>query len=72
MIHRDIKLENVMMSDLDTPKIVDLGFGAFCRADTGRAEETADCLTQMYGTPLYMAPEVHVKVRGYRGGLEGV
>lgn len=52
IIHRDIKLENILMSTLDEEsdiKIADFGFGA---------EMTLDNLSHFCGSPGYIAPEI--------------
>lgn len=51
IIHRDIKLENILMNDFGDVKITDFGL-----AIEGRSKETE--ITGIAGTPLYMAPEV--------------
>jgi serine/threonine protein kinase len=56
IIHRDLKLENIMMSDAtpkSTPKIVDFGLALIL----GSSETTNDD----FGTPGYIAPEVLLK-----------
>ncbi|KRX80017.1 Phosphorylase b kinase gamma catalytic chain, skeletal muscle/heart isoform [Trichinella sp. T6] len=65
IVHRDIKLENVLMVDDETVKLTDFGFAY---------EITGDMqLTELCGTPGYLAPEVlkvsmYDSVKGY--GLE--
>jgi len=53
VVHRDLKLENIMMADASgkTLKIVDFGFA---KVFPPKAKEQDEIL----GTPLYMAPEV--------------
>ena len=53
VVHRDLKLDNIMMADASgkTLKIVDFGFA---KAFPPKAKENDEIL----GTPLYMAPEV--------------
>lgn len=51
--HRDVKLANFMLSDITdraVVKAIDFGSATFCRA--------GDTLTEMAGSPSYMAPEV--------------
>ena len=50
-VHRDIKPENILMSDKETLalKLIDFDTAAVYRNAT---------LQKMYGTPLYMAPEI--------------
>ena len=57
IVHRDIKLENVLMQtenqkDL-TLKITDFGFSKIFQPETG--------MTEILGSPLYMAPEILTK-----------
>ena len=59
LFHRDLKLENVLVSEAGEPKIVDFGFAI--QASQG------DLLTLFCGTPNYMAPEL-VQRRPYLGG----
>lgn len=49
IIHRDIKLENILLDDNHSPYISDLGLAIFL--------EDADN-AKVAGTPLYMAPEI--------------
>ena len=51
IIHRDIKLENILMNDFGDVKITDFGL-----AIEAKSKETE--ITGIAGTPLYMAPEV--------------
>jgi len=58
IVHRDIKLENIMLSGNDyTLKYVDFGFAM---------EKSYGYLTSYLGTPNYAAPEIHLK-RPYLG-----
>lgn len=53
IVHRDIKLENVLMNSLDIEdfkaKLTDFGFSKMYNDEN---------LNQMLGSPLYMAPEI--------------
>jgi len=51
-MHRDIKLENILLDNLGQVKIADFGVSHFCSSSNNY--EAADCS----GTPAYMAPEV--------------
>mmetsp|Transcript_37141 Transcript_37141/g.27047 ORF Transcript_37141/g.27047 Transcript_37141/m.27047 type:complete len:196 (+) Transcript_37141:229-816(+) len=53
IVHRDIKLENVMLDKNDTTKMCDFGLSNFCK-DTEK-------MTLVTGTPYYLAPEVTLK-----------
>lgn len=53
MMHRDLKLENIMMNDLFESKIND-----FCLAHAGNLTETVSSLTKGIGTFSYMSPEM--------------
>jgi len=58
IVHRDIKLENIMLSGNDyTLKYVDFGFAT---------EISYGYLTSYLGTPNYAAPEIHLR-RPYLG-----
>jgi serine/threonine protein kinase len=56
IIHRDLKLTNVMMDGAGEPRVVDFGLARLVRG----GEETWSLLTfdgQVLGTPMYMSPE---------------
>mmetsp|Transcript_29150 Transcript_29150/g.67751 ORF Transcript_29150/g.67751 Transcript_29150/m.67751 type:complete len:557 (-) Transcript_29150:113-1783(-) len=57
IIHRDIKLENVLFDEDKNAKLIDFGFSVYCRDKR---------LKVFCGTPSYMAPEI-VKRTEYRG-----
>lgn len=59
IIHRDIKLENVLFDDNRQMKLVDFGFSVGCRDPTKK-------LKIFCGTPSYMAPEIVMR-REYLG-----
>ena len=51
IIHRDIKLDNILMNDFGDIKLTDFGL-----AIEGQSDDTE--ISGIAGTPLYMAPEV--------------
>ena len=59
IIHRDIKLENVLFDSSRDMKLVDFGFSVACR-------DPAKRLKVFCGTPSYMAPEI-VQRKEYLG-----
>lgn len=63
--HRDIKLENVILDEKLTPKLIDFGFSTCIEKNT----KVSIYITQIKifcGTPSYMAPEI-VQKKEYRG-----
>ena len=63
IVHRDIKLENIMLSGNDyTLKYVDFGFSI---------EKSKGYFTEFLGTPNYAAPELHLK-QPYLGVYEDI
>ena len=63
IVHRDIKLENLMLSGNDyTLKYIDFGFAT---------EKSNGYLTNFLGTPNYAAPELHLK-QPYLGVYEDI
>ena len=54
IIHRDIKADNVLVSETYTAKVAD--FGESRHYDPGEEEKSAHTMT-MVGTPMYCAPE---------------
>jgi serine/threonine protein kinase len=58
VIHRDLKLENIMVDDRNNIKLIDFGFAVVA--------EPGQKLRTMCGTPSYMAPEL-VQRREYNG-----
>lgn len=51
LMHRDIKMDNIMLEDITDPKsvkIIDFGFAGI----------TNECLKQKCGTTGYFAPEI--------------
>ena len=49
IVHRDIKAENIIISNNFEAKLIDFGFASY---------ENNDKLTNYCGTPAYMAPEI--------------
>src|SRR5689334_3159288 len=63
IVHRDIKLENILLDENLNVKIIDFGFSL-----STPLEKT---LTVFCGTPSYMSPEI-VSKHQYRGGPSDV
>lgn len=60
--HRDIKLENIMLTENYEIKVIDLGYGLpLC----GRTNTSF--MKSKLGTPMYMAPEIFDKTVYYQG-----
>jgi serine/threonine-protein kinase len=57
IVHLDLKPSNVMIGAFGEVYLVDWGIAASIRADERRIPRTAD-ITEIVGTPSYMAPEM--------------
>ena len=62
IVHRDIKLENILIDLNNRVKICDFGIGVILRSED-------ELLYDQCGTPMYMAPEIILssKKKGYKG-----
>ena len=62
IVHRDVKLENILIDLNNTIKICDFGIGRVL-------SDPSDLLYDQCGTPMYMAPEIlfSTKEKGYKG-----
>lgn len=58
ILHRDIKPQNIMMSDIKTIKLTDFGFAKIFKSDDDIMAQT------ICGSPIYMAPEI-IKCNNY-------
>lgn len=59
IVHRDMKLDNILLDARGNVKICDFGVSRLLRS----AQET---MTEQCGTPAYIAPEI-LRDKGYRG-----
>jgi MAP/microtubule affinity-regulating kinase len=50
IVHRDLKMENIIIDDKNNAKLIDFGFSFLCQSGTK--------LKTFCGTPSYMAPEI--------------
>ena len=57
IIHRDIKLENILIHKVDEANNYDIRVGDFGLAIFSQ-EECKDRITEVFGTPCYIAPEI--------------
>ena len=60
VVHRDIKLENLLLDEEGVLKLCDLGVSS-------RLETKDTLLNDQCGTPAYMAPEVYLNSKPYSG-----
>ena len=58
LVHRDLKLENILISDEKVVKIIDFGFATICGENSK--------LSMYCGTPCYMDPDL-IKNKKYSG-----
>ncbi len=58
IVHRDIKLDNILLDNEGNIKIGDFGVSKLCRP--------GEMMMEQCGTPAYIAPEI-LKDKGYRG-----
>jgi len=59
IVHRDIKLDNILLDDQGRIKICDFGVSKQVKSDTEK-------MTEQCGTPAYIAPEI-LRDKGYEG-----
>ena len=64
IVHRDIKLENILIDFKNNIKICDFGIGTILKS-------TDDLLYEQWGTPIYMSPEVLLSNRKNNNGYKG-
>ncbi|MFW5830230.1 MAG: serine/threonine-protein kinase, partial [Planctomycetota bacterium] len=57
VVHRDIKPDNIMLTEQDRVKIADLGLSRMLDSHVGLNESAVTQSGVMMGTPYYMAPE---------------
>ena len=60
IIHRDIKPENIIVSNDGQIRLIDFGLAAVAKKRT---------LTEIAGTPYYMAPEVFKHLYGRKSDI---
>jgi serine/threonine protein kinase len=59
IVHRDIKLDNLLLDEHGQVKICDFGVSKLLK-------DPNEIMTEQCGTPAYIAPEI-LKDKGYRG-----
>ncbi|TMW62805.1 hypothetical protein Poli38472_005423 [Pythium oligandrum] len=66
IIHRDLKLENILLDEHARPRIIDFGFSQIESTRSDGRDAVASAVKNFCGTPSYMAPEV-VSCKRYDG-----
>lgn len=56
IVHRDLKLDNVLIDENNEVKLIDFGFSSGCAAD--------EKLTSACGTPQFMCPDLIKRTAG--------
>ena len=64
IVHRDIKLENILIDFKNNIKICDFGIGVILNSPD-------DLLYDQWGTPLYMSPEILLSNKNNKKGYKG-
>ena len=64
IVHRDIKLENILIDFKNNIKICDFGIGIILKSPD-------DLLYEQWGTPIYMSPEVLLSNKNNNIGYKG-